>query len=638
MSVAPPKVQTLSRRAPRLVVRVGSVGLAPIAGDEVDYLVPLRIERSAGGGRADSCTFAMRLDVTGERIVDTLAPKGIDKQIEVLEVDAQGRLLRILFWGKLASQPVQLGSGEQITYNARLDPHLFGKPLGRVPYWEHISEMPIELDHKLVFNPEVDGKIKGNQSSQTDEERDDIYCLFDAFAVDNPKARELHGQQIYLWKIYEAVHFLCWVLNPDETYIKNPSLSDCRVALELVDGLVPVLQNREIKAGAYLPQALDELLTPYGCGWYIAFEDAIVSERHIKFYRRNEGIKRDVLLQRPGEMLRPGRSNVADASIAFDVAHLANVIQGVGAREVFESTWELKKLWSDTFDTVPYDSLKSKEPEYAHVGRKWGLNENGAWTGLRPGLTEAHDIEGDIGRPGETLPTTRKFLECLSRISAGNFTGPNAPPVQFESRGYWLRWWNPALETEEKWEKADWSFSVLDTECAITLETVPEELWAIIQGDPDEARLQLTACIEGDICPTATATRQNTSPNADEIVLRLDLSDKFHFRTVLEDSIFFADKLTSDEVDDFAKMQAYVDRVRDQEDAAELSCSIVLEGIDHPEFQIGHLVTKITGRNISLQRSSVASSQKPLQIVGINLDVQGQRTELLLESLDEELF
>ena len=213
-----------------------------------------------------------------------------------------------------------------------------------------------------------------------------------------------------------------------------------------------------------------------------------------------------------------------------------------------------------------------------------------------------------------------------------------SPPVQYESRGYWLRWWNPSLETEEKWEKTDWSFSVLDTECAITLETVPEELWAIIQGDPDEARLQLTACIEGDICPTATATRQNTSPNADEIVLRLDLSDKFHFRTVLEDSIFFADKLTSDEVDDFAKMQAYVDRVRDQEDAAELSCSIVLEGIDHPEFQIGHLVTKITGRNISLQRSSVASSQKPLQIVGINLDVQGQRTELLLESLDEELF
>jgi len=94
------------------------------------------------------------------------------------------------------------------------------------------------------------------------------------------------------------------------------------------------------------------------------------------------------------------------------------------------------------------------------------------------------------------------------------------------------------------------------------------------------------------------------------------------------------------EIDDTRELQEYLEHVREWDDSADLSCSVTLDGIDHYEYELGDLITKVDGRNLSLDANSpTATSPKYLQIMGVNLELEGQqKTELLLESFKLERF
>ena len=641
MPAAPPKqpkLTALSRAAVKLVVLLGpSDGSAPTSANEVDFLVPTRIERSSGGGRVNSMSLNYLLAKDQEHVVDTLTPKAINRQVEIREVDSFGNAKRVLAWGKLAAQPIQIGESESVTWTVRIDKHHFGQPAGPTPYWRIIgfSTDVGDFDLPWIFNPEIDDQIKGNRSDKQKATANDCYTFFDAYAIDTAEGRAYHAQVPAKWRIFEAVHTLCWCLNPDETWIKNPTRADCSIDLAEVDSDHERLKNLTLPTNQYLPELLDALLNPFGCSWTIDIDiDPLTDQsvRRLRFFRRNIGTKRELFLQRPSENLDPTKSTVPDLNLNFDIATLSNKVIGCTSLIQREGTWPLYFGWPVSEDSLDRDTLETDsaaQKAHPHAGHKLVLNETGAWTNLRPEILFHTNLSHVLGDGTQLLPRARKFKPCLSRVVSGTTD-------QLESRGIWLEWKDPA---DGIWKKPKWSFSVLQLECGIWLETIPRELWDAIQDDPTTTGVRVTATIEGDTRTYAEAGPDVDSPNADEITLRLNLGDKFHDRAVDSSSIFYADRATADEANDLIALQAYVEQIRALEDAAELSCSAPLEGIDHPEYEIGDLITSINGRNLQLSRNNPAlfTTERYLQIVGINYQLKdGQSMELLLESFDEE--
>lgn len=636
MPAAPKKDPSLSRLAPKLVTLVGAVdGSAPTAADEVDWLHPVKIERRIGGSQVSAITFRYDLGITQEKLVDTLTPKGITRQIEVREINKEGTAKRLLMWGKLASQPIEIDADSHtVSYVVRIDKHLLGGPLIRTPFWNPVSSAVADLDRPLIFNPEIDEIVQRNCSDLVDAARGNALCFYDAAGVDTAAARTTHGQVLTKWRIYEAAHRLCWLLNPAETFVLNPTFDELAAALGPLDGVgaTDKLKNRAMTQGRHLPELLDELLVPYGAAWYIALEinDAGESVRRIKCFIRSAGPVKELFLQRSGP-LETAKTSLAKMSLNFDIANLHNKIIGSTSRIQREGTFYLYKCWpesEDGFSLAELTTDKDIQQAHPHAGRMWVLNESGAYTGLRTYITGYTDLSGFF--TAATLPICRSFLPCLSRV-------PNAAGDALESRGIVVEYsidggitWNPVSAL------TNGSFSNLLTQCGIWFETIPTEIWNGI-ASPGNIKIRVTATIEGDRRTQATATRRASSPNADDVSLFLNLEDKFHNRAVDDTSIFFGDG-TADEADDSAELQTYVDQVRDIEDAAEASCSAQIEGIDHPEYELGDLINRVNGLNISLIRDNpaVGTAGKCLQIVGITLDIQAQRTELLLETFDEE--
>lgn len=638
-AATPTKKRSLSRAQTRLVVRMGNEdGGVPDARDNVDYLHATRIEHTAGGQRVNAITLDYDLGKQNEHIIDTLAPKGVNREIEVREIDLQGELKRILGWGKLATQPVSIGETESIQFIARMDKHLFGSPLGKTPFWTPISGGSVlQLDRPLVFNQEVDEIILANRSNKEWSARNDAYVFFDSLSINTATARTYHGQVPAKWRIFEAVHTLCWLLNPDETYITNPTRADCWIDLHELDESTEVLRNLSLRTGIYLPQALDELLVPFGASWTVdttADEETGLTVRRLRFFRRNHGTKRQLFLARPGEKLVPTKSNVPQLGITYDVANLANKIVGCSSRKQREGTWLLWCCWPTSQDNLDREQLES-DPEYAkdypHAYHKFVLNEHGGWTGLRPEITGPTDLTAHFGGD-PTLPTARTFMPCLSRVLSTDSD-------KLESRGIVVEWLNPDTDA---WERVTWGHSNLAQECGIWFEKIPQKLYDAIQADPTTARIRVTATIEGDTKLYKTAGPSTESPNGDDVELRLELGDKFHDKLVMSSSIFYGDS-GNDNSDDASALDGYVARILAVEDSAELSVSAILEGIDHPEYQIGDLITSVNGRNLQLNRNNPTPGvpKKYLQIMGITYNIPSgpdskPQTELLLESFEEE--
>lgn len=637
MPAAPKKkTKPLSRKTITLSTRVGGEdGSAPTAEDEVEWLRPLRIERSIGGSRVNVIQFAYDLGHTKEKIVDTLTPKGITRQIEVRELDKDGNSVRLLLWGKLASQPIEItGDTQSVSYVVRIDRHLLGVPLTRVPFWNAVSGAVNDLDRPMIFNPMIDDIIWGNCSSDLDTSRGNAFAFADVLGPDTQAAADTHGQFLTKWLLADAAHRLCWLLNSAETYVKNPTLDELYKAFENLDSGTAdhKLKNMTMTKGKYLPDLLDDLLTPFGAAWYVdlSIDDAGLSVRRLKFFRRSIGTPKELYLQRDGK-LDPKKSSLTKLSLNYDIANLANKIIGRTSLKQVESTWELYKGWAEDGDGYNLEDLTDDaaiQKAFPHTGRKWVLNESGAWTGLRPEISALTNLAPLFSEAA--LPAARKFLPCISRFydSSGDI---------LESRGIVVEY---SIDAGVTWlpvsALTNGSFSNLQIECGIWFETPPTELWAAMSS-PSNVKLRVTATVEGDRGVQCTATRQDTSPNADEVTLYLDLSDKFHHRRVAGASIY-SGNAGADTIDDTDALQEYVEAARSIEDAAELSCSAELDGIDHPEYQLGDLINRVNGVNLSLIRDNpaVGTQGKCLQIMGITLDIQKQRTELLLETFDEE--
>jgi hypothetical protein len=208
----------------------------------------------------------------------------------------------------------------------------------------------------------------------------------------------------------------------------------------------------------------------------------------------------------------------------------------------------------------------------------------------------------------------------------GSPVGPGGVLVEWEREpGVWAK---IPPNPDGEGGQSDWGYDVLEYELGIvfTGDFPPEALHA--QGAA--ARIRVTGTIEADTAYEGDAPQVATSPLADEHILFLDLSSDFHDTTRRPDSTL-AGVSTVDESDDKDAIDAYAAVVKDRRDVARIVGQIVLEGADHTEYEIGHVVTKVAGREISLNLRSAASPLAPLypEIVAIRLDYQPKQLTTL---------
>lgn len=629
-------------------------------GVEDPTLKVISVHRATGGKQLDRAVLQVDLGLTGNRVENIeVRPGGGDDEIQI-EADTGNGLDRIHI-GKLTQTAVDLGGGESLLLTSRLEPYHFGGVLLGMIEFDALNNVEVTNPARLVFNPEIDGKIEGNLSAQGGANGEPRFV--DPESLRTSAARDLNnfGTPALFWTLPNAVLYLCTTLNPLERVVRNPNVLDLDAVL---DGSEDLLANFELDNGLYLPQALDKLLEPFGYSWYVDLEglDAI------RVFKRGEpgadafgvGSPRVVHLQEPGNAVS-SQDNAAQLRVDYALGPTANAVAVLGDWVFVEGTFELDKAWPEALDELDAFTALEKgsqewdeNPAYHRAWRDWVLNEAGDYTDTRPEITSAYNLAGDLqtevilANPGivdgvedadeltrllgvAASPRRRKFLPTLTQAEDGTPIG--------ETHGVTVEWsqddgatWQPLEELECG------SVQVLDRECGIRFDSqnIPEQL----QAAGDQARVRVTATVRTDLRLVGVAPKDDESPLADVAPELVDAASRYHYRVLLTSSKYKADvdagDKTADVADDREACAELARQLKGSWDQAEVSGSIEVEGIENGYYQLGDVIQKVEGREISFSgKSAGAAEQRYPQIVGITYDFQRQRRLLTLETFRE---
>ncbi len=236
----------------------------------------------------------------------------------------------------------------QVTYilTSRLDGHMLGHPLWGVDVADYevsddtrprvFSRRIVNIAVDCVFNPLVDGRPVPNMhlpggNTPLMRDPDSISTI-----TDNENTASF-------WTLSHAVTYLCYLLNP-ETYVANPDLSDAQSVLPFRE-----LPQTRIPIGMTLTKALDRLLKPYGCSWFV---DPV--RRTIRF------------IGQPGS--GPGiqvTQPVAAHNFEWDhVDQTATRAMVMGGYLRKEATFELMPAWEEKYDGYTMSQCQRHSQEW----------------------------------------------------------------------------------------------------------------------------------------------------------------------------------------------------------------------------------------------------------------------------------
>lgn len=659
---APKNPKSITRQGkfaqPRVLV--GEDGVPPLDQFESDVWRLQSITRSAGGGELDFARFEYLLSKADKRVQDLQTPTKFDTWVCVkLPVpEEEGEIpAETLFAGTATKLAIKLEqTSESAPQTVRVEKHHFGKPiLGPVVVNNRTGDKR-QLYSDLVFNPTIDGRVWGNRRSlpkeefvpleeaeeeeSEEEESDELYYWWiDPTSVRTDPATAINGDVEALeWTLAQAVMTLCVLANPDQSFLENPSQKE----LDETFKNAPDLKNWKLPNNAYLPELLDRLLHPHGFDWYL--KPVLVTDEvrlRLRFFKRGDGQKVELYRGRTGTLVSAGEDNLTDAEVDWNIADIANRIRVLGGFETFEFTVELKRGWLEDEDDNTADNLKKTDPEsdyksHIHAWRRWVLNEAGDYAGTRPTVDNDHPwlqiAEGDyfnvrlVTNNPVDLPRRRKFLRPLKLDRDGERT-----EILVEA-------WDPA---EDTWNRIG-GWSLLEQECGIYFDgdTPPDDLIKLGK----DARLRITACIESDERLSAFIGNTASSPTAAEIELVIDASDRFFYRQIVMSepyrSSFYDPEIPPqpgefDTRSDYDRLYTYAEKVLQAEDSARITATFKLKGIN-TSYEIGQIVEKIRGRNVSLNRNSEKVKEKRYpQIVRIVHDFEAQSTALEVEVFED---
>lgn len=516
-----------------------AAGNRPALTDRVDWLRVTGVEVWSNN-RPDAISLDVITEKAGKRVQDLNVPVGYTRIVEVRQLDENGDWSKCIAWGQLSTQTQRLADGtETISCQVRLDWFLYGGKLKHYRVWDDRGAGTVLTVQKdLWFNPTIDGQTEANRSDQLNTEDGGGYLVLAADSMRTPEAIALQNQQRDSWDLPTAIETICWLLNPDETFVTNPDVFDLQAVI--TDTNTRLLKNVQIPLGSTLPEALDKLCDPMGYRWYVentvdVTDAALPVTSTIRVFKKGDGITTDLRCQRVGEAKSSDETNIADYSATLEIA-TPNVVYARGALKQREGTFRLVPGWPASLDSTPLWQINwqtefSSATDIRYAGRLWVLNEAGDYGGKRPGIEEFTDL-ADLFEEDVTRIVRRRFLPCLTKTKSGS------DQQQRGTSGIFVEWNDYEVAEYQPYTGA---FSVVEHQCGIFLEgEISEEFWAAFQKRAAVAsdlvaldpQIRVTACIESDSRLTYTAERRDVSPNGREIPLHLDVRDRFYDRRV----------------------------------------------------------------------------------------------------------
>lgn len=655
------RVESLvSQDVQRFAVRAAT-GSIPMDGDEKPEYRLQSIRRGAGGQRLDTAVFDF---ATTEVIQDIATPIDYRETIDVIaspkakdEGDEDDIPPDIIFRGEMGLPRLSLTEDgrQSVEATARVEQWHFGEPIRgwRAMIYDNdlATQVYRTIEEDIRFNPRIDGRVLPNQADWYIDVDVAVgskwYVWLDPESVRSDNAETSIGQTASNWTLATAVYTLCYWLNPDETYILNPDYK----ALNDTLGGAPDLKDWTIRRGLYLPQALDEILTPHGYSWYVKHGVNADGEytRRIVVFQRGDGTEKTIKLAENGADRDFNTSNLATLDCTWNIADGANIVEAYGSFLEVEGTFELQRSWAAADDALTVLELEkdgdgSKYEAYPDVWRKWVLNEAGDYTATRTGNTlfDINTIEetdgGDLALGDQNIFRRRRFYPPLTKAPDDG------------RRDYLVEY---LAEAEVYGELDEWRnvltlpdahYSILDRECGIifTGQKPPEEI--VRRGA--NARIRITACLRGDQRLSYTATKTAVSPNGADIRLIVNAENRYHKRVRIEDtdatycSRYADENLYDDGVvpdadtaDDTTAIESFAVRMRNLEQSARIAPVVTLQGY-HPEFEIGDLITEIEGRGLSFNQNAEDNATKKYPQV-MEIEYTQDATKLTLKTFED---
>lgn len=554
-----------------------------------------------------------------------------------------------LFWGEVTSNRLVLGVPERETAVAKVERYHYGQPLEGEVVWDPLNEELLTVHRDARFNPTIDAKVAGNMAPTRDGHAsmpNEYNLWIDPESSRTDEAAEVHDQtsQASKWSLGLAVETLQRMLNAAEDFITNTIIFTDPFTPEAPFDEAQDPENITLKRGLYLDECLRILLPQYGCVQHLAFvEDDSPGHAgrfirpELRYYQRGVGTAKDVQLEAFGEALDADETDALSADINFDVANLVNRVLVHGHPQEREVTIELVRGWSADDDSLDADDLKrgasdSMFEEHPEVHRRWVANEGGDYNGLRVEITEALDLSS-VFVDGYAPKRRQLYPPLTYRGQLENEEAGLRRPVKVEySTNNGVKWDDISGDNKDGVSMRP---ILLPNEIGVYINTgaIPE---ALIDpaGDPENLRMRVTGTLLGDTCLVGEADIPSWAANPHPATLVIDAADRF-FNRQRQTTGPHASTLDGayDERDDQADIDSFAEAMRDQAAAASVTARITLSGII-TDYTVSDLLTGISGRNISFNRSGDPGTPLYVQVVGRIFDGAAQQTTLVVMPYD----
>lgn len=598
-------------------------------------VVPLQIHRSAGGQMMDSAQLMNDPRGSITYVQNAGIGQGSEADVEIT-ASVPGSSEKVVFWGKVTRQQISIqdgNAGEHLISTARIEDFHFGYPIIGMRVYDELAQEIYTADcEQIIFNPIHERKSVGNR-------RDGQLAFIYPETLPFDEVTQEDDSDGQFWTLAELVHYLCIQANEFQTYVDNPTFAELDALFSSED----IVRHLPLKNGLYLPKALDAVLEPFGYTWAVFLNG--VGKRKIGIWKRGVGVNsRAVYLGSPLSVVERGLQNLASCDIHFDASACYNSVIGLGGFIEIEGTWELLRCWPASEDSLPVSNPDvlieghANFKDHQYTWRKWVLNENGDYKGMRAGNSysqaksfdaDTADADADLtqveGRDTYIWLTRRKrFRPTLSCDDFGHPVG--------QVQGCVVEYYNSDTGARNGWQPiTGMECMISNKECAVLFTGTHPPKEIVRQGS--SAKVRITATIRFERRVQRWAKRQGGSPLSDTQILTLDLRDRFHWRYVSPTSKYKSavdgGTQLANQIDDRDKLGEYCEEIRRAWDQASVNGPLTLEGCDWIAFEMGIAVTGIDGRNISF--ASRYDNQNYPVIVGMTYDCQAQRTHLQLD-------
>ncbi len=614
----------LHYKYPRWITRVSPDENPPTSvSDVTSQISAVTVTQSAGGQVLDYADLEWWLLTP---LINRTQPASFTRMIDVLLPDTNGTRIHL---GDYVAESEAVAGSERLTAQSQLRGYHFGQIFPGQRWYNPFSSEDVIVDESVVFNPRIDGRVLGNRSDKKRDDSNDAFNWIHAEATLTEESETANDQEAEKWDLKEAILAMCWACNPDEDFVINPT----RLELDVLN-TAPDLEGVQLARGKHLSFYLDQLLQPLGYNWFVEYDTGPTGGSYTKnkpkimVFQKGVGTVKELYFQAPGSVLNLSNSNVNDYRISRRIGDSVNTVRVLGDFEKAEVTLPLYKGWQkDPDDTGVDDDDKltstdlnkgdqnSKYLLKPTVWRLWIANESGDYKGTRTEIGDPPDLSDVFSK---WVPHRRTIADPFTYSGEAGKKQRRQVHVEY------------SVDDGVTWEVIDDSFGqpyILPDQIGVlfTGNTPPDVL--IAAGD--KAKLRITGVVAGDARLTGEAARQAEAVNGRDVPLELDVPQKFQKNSVWVHpdhgtpsapepdytSVLNGDSAGAETVDDQSRIDGFAELIRSTHEVAEMDCQFSLPGI-HLEYKIGDLLSKINGREVSLdQASTAAASPRYPQII-----------------------